>query len=306
MKPLNISPEANSLILRGSISARKNHAMIDPSIPGSNGYGPNYSTLQALQPHAQKQLIRKVLELPRYIRYLADPIKAAEGLISIMETHVKSVTGLKNTITLETDGTNVGYSPGMIRVVTKSTREESQITQELVDIKGKPFQTTFSEWIEMALMSPELQRPGIIAMNPDVPDDYTMGFYAMTEAFIEPDDAGRCVQCWVVVNMFPKTSGTNEGKYDNSAGAELVQLSIDFEGFAINNLGTALLGQAILDSLSAKSIGLNALPSLPQSNFLTKYPATAGVSPDVAAIVSTGYAANVIQTALDANAALKI
>ena len=98
-----------------------------------------------------------------------------------------------------------------------------------------------------------------------------------------PDPLHKKVdKAWVTTNMFPLSNGDITAKRDLTASQEMLTLDIEFSGISQTGLGVNQFAQSILNSINIT----NADPFM-KSSFINR------VSPDVAAVNTSGYAQGV-------------
>ena len=252
--------------------------MLNLAYGGQHGYAPNLSQYINSASYVRRNLIALLMEAPRGFAYFPDPAGAVATLKNLIETHPKSIDGLRRDLSAQFTDIAVGGAGELQEDLTKVTRERSQPSFSYVEKAGRPIQTFFEEWILMLGMDPDSGVPGVSTLLGARPTDLLPDMTTATVLFIEPDPTHQFVmKAWLVTNMFPRGTGEISGKRDLTAQMDVNEFSIEFTGIASSNLGVRAFAQALLSQINLA----NANPYLAPA-FIE------GVEADVAA-AAVGY-----------------
>lgn len=259
--------------------------MLDLKYGGQNGFAPNLAEWGSNQSYVRKPLVCILMEAPKGFQYLPDPAFWVGALKAMLETHAKTIDGFNNELTVEVAETAVSGGGEMQQDPIKVNRSRSKPTFTFVDKYGKPIQTFLREWMSNLIMDADSSVPNIATLAGARPNDLLADMYSFTALFFEPDPTHRHVQkAWLSTNMYPLSSGPDEGKRDLPQQGDTSELSIEFSALTQTGLGVRAMAQTVLNNINFANANPNMRPAFVQS-----------VSADVAASTARGYKAQAEQ-----------
>lgn len=234
--------------------------VVDPTIGGQMGFGPDlrYYTNNANQ--KQQNLIPILIEAPRAFQYLNDPEKRVAILRAMVEIHPRSIEGLDASMNVQVDGTPVSGDGQQQQEFVNVTREVSQPTFVWDEKYGRPFGLTLEDWVSQCMADPATKIANVVTLAGDRPTDMLPDQYAMTMLFIEPDPTMRSViKAFLCTNMFPQGKVADyTGRRDITQAFQLVQYSQQFTALTQTGPGVNLIAQSVLEGINVT----NANPNL--------------------------------------------
>lgn len=239
------------LNMENSIARGSSAPMLDPMYGGQMGYAPNYTEWVSNQQYIRQNAIPILLEAPTGFASLPNPEKWVGILRALIETHAIRITGLSNTLTVETADTPFDAAGGMQRDPTNVTVSQSNITMEWNEKYGMPVNRFFDAWIRHLIKDPYSKFATIntLAGNLRV-GDMLADRYSMTIALIEPDPTHtRVVKAALLTGMYPLSAGEVVMARDITAGGENVNYSIEFPAIVQYGLGVNRMCQTLLDNI---------------------------------------------------------
>lgn len=267
-------------IISGAYTRNLDRPMLDLKYGGQHGWSPNLSEWVSNAAYVSRPLITILLEAPRMFSVMPDSQKWIASLKALFEVHAKSVDGLTQTLSVDTDTHPVGGAGEVQTEVTNVTREKSSVKFSWTEKYGLPISTLLSYWIRYGMMDPETKFALLGTMNKSEVKDLLPDWYSATCLFIEPDPLHKkVVKSWLVTNMFPLSSGDLTSKRDLTSGQEILNLDIEFASLSQVGIGINKFAQSILDNINIT----RADP------FMSGIKAADKISADVSAQNSTGY-----------------
>lgn len=226
-------------------------AMIDISVGGQFGLGPDFTTWLSATPYVQQNLIVVSLSAPGYFSKLAGGDKLIAAWKNLIEVHCQQWEGFRAGIRHEYAESNFGATSERLQVATQSTQDRTEPRSTVRDKEGRPIQNLLEFHLRM-VMNPLTQTPGL-AYLPGIqeidllPDRITGSLLAF-----ELDKLQRNVnKAWLVVNVGPKGTGDIDGKRDLTGQLESNDLQLEWTGLAQSNTpGVKMLAQAFWDQVS--------------------------------------------------------
>lgn len=226
--------------------------------------------------YVREDIIPVLLNAPRGFNDLPSPELWIGALKVLIEEASKSIEGLNSTLTPEYGEVQFGGGGEIQHSITNMTRTPSEPTHVWDEKRGRFVQNFLEGWGTMLLMDPETKKPGVITLpgNENKDLDLSPSYRSATVIYIEPSaDMKTVVNCWLCLNMMPKSFGDNTGKRDLNSAKELLEHSIAFTCISDNSRGSFDIAQKILDDLRLTGINPNNRKALLD-----------GVSADVAAV----------------------
>lgn len=242
--------------------------MSDLTYGGQHGWASNLQEYLGNQAYVRKQLYCVVLEVPSFFRLMSDPDKWTQIFKSLMETQSRSIEGLKADITVDTDEHAVGGAGEMMQEPIDSKRARSEPSHTFVERIGMPIQNFISQWIDYGIINPDTK----VALASTLPgarvniNEWLAERYSATCLYFEADATfTKVTKAWICTNMYPKGTGSIEGKRDLTTGGEINTLTIEFTALSLSNtLGVKLFAQNILNQINITNANPNLRPSFVQ------------------------------------------
>ena len=269
-------------IISGAYTRDIDRPMLDLKYGGQQGWAPNLTEWVSNAAYVTRPLICILLEAPRMFSVMPDPQKWISSLKALFEVHARSIDGLTQTLTVDTDQHPVGGAGEQQEEIVNVTREKSSPKFSWNEKYGMPITTFLSYWIRYGMMDPETKFALLSTLNKSEVKDLLPDWYTATAIFIEPDPLHKKVtKAWLCTNMFPKTSGEIVAKRDLTASQEILTIDVEFSAISQVGLGVNKFAQQILDNINIQKADPFMRPS-----HINK------VSADVDAANTTGYKNN--------------
>lgn len=269
-------------IISGAYTRDIDRPMLDLKYGGQQGWAPNLTEWASNAAYVTRPLICILLEAPRMFSVMPDPQKWISSLKALFEVHARSIDGLTQTLTVDTDQHPVGGAGEQQEEIVNVTREKSSPKISWNEKFGMPITTFLSYWIRYGMMDPETKFALLSTLNKSEVKDLLPDWYTATAIFIEPDPLHKKVtKSWLCTNMFPKTSGEIVAKRDLTASQEILTIDVEFSAISQVGLGVNKFAQQILDNINIQKADPFMRPS-----YINK------VSADVDAANTTGYKNN--------------
>lgn len=226
-----------------------NHPMADIRRGGQFGWHQDMEGIVNSTPHVSNNLIVRVLASPKGFNDLPNSEVWHGAWKALFELHPKTVTGLLKTLVPTWSDTEFGGSGEMIEVPTGMKRDKSEVQFSLNEKFGLPFTHMLEQYHRMFIMDEETKHPGIAMIKDDIPDGL-LDYYTWTMIFIEPDRYLQFSQrAWIIANMAPKVSATQESKRDKTGDQALLDIDITMSGVAQVGFAVDAVANAILTSM---------------------------------------------------------
>lgn len=269
-------------IISGAYTRDIDRPILDLKYGGQQGWAPNLTEWVSNAAYVTRPLICILLEAPRMFTVMPDPQKWISSLKALFEVHARSIDGLTQTLTVDTDQHPVGGAGEQQEEIVNVTREKSSPKFSWNEKYGMPITTFLSYWIRYGMMDPETKFALLSTLNKSEVKDMLPDWYTATAIFIEPDPLHKKVtKAWLCTNMFPKTSGEIVAKRDLTASQEILTIDVEFSAISQVGLGVNKFAQQILDNINIQKADPFMRPS-----HINK------VSADVDAANTTGYKNN--------------
>ena len=269
-------------IISGAYKRDIDRPILDLKYGGQQGWAPNLTEWVSNAAYVTRPLICILLEAPRMFTVMPDPQKWISSLKALFEVHARSIDGLTQTLTVDTDQHPVGGAGEQQEEIVNVTREKSSPKFSWNEKYGMPITTFLSYWIRYGMMDPETKFALLSTLNKSEVKDLLPDWYTATAIFIEPDPLHKKVtKAWLCTNMFPKTSGEIVAKRDLTASQEILTIDVEFSAISQVGLGVNKFAQQILDNINIQKADPFMRPS-----HINK------VSADIGAANTTGYKNN--------------
>lgn len=225
--------------------------VLNPVYGGQMGFGPDLREWVNNAAYVQRNLIPILVEAPRFFQFFDDPQLWVNVLRSMVELHPRSIEGLQDSLTVDTDSTPVGGAGEIQQEFTNVTRPRSEPVFVWDERYGRPYFNMFQYWITYGLMDPATKIANIGTLAGARPTDMLPDQYAMTMMFIEPDPLHRYVnKAWLCTNMFPTSTGDSTGKRDLTTALTLQSMNITFTALTQVGAGVNAVAQRFLDAIN--------------------------------------------------------
>ena len=244
-----------------SLGVSPNNNVANLARAGQLGTGARLTKLDGATPLVFNPTTVVVLSTPSFFDRWP---KLKEMLVSLVETHAKSISGIDVSYSLETEETPIGHDGQSMKVpkrVTRSTVDPSMTFQE---VTGNLVWNIFRKWI-FCMQNPDTNAsslPANISNSAEIPE-WVNSAYSMSIAVIQYDPTGladRIIDAAVITNMFPTATG--ELGLERSIGStKTMERSISFTGVLQHNENTRELGRRIAEMLALHKVNMEfALP----------------------------------------------
>lgn len=244
-------PRLTDTLMEGAYSRESRSPMTNLARGGMHGWAPNLAEFHANQAFVTRPLIPIVLEAPRLFTLFPGPEKWIASFKSMIELHSRQITGLKAGITNSFESHPVGGGGEEQEEIVDSKRERSTPTHQYVEKVGRPIQILHEYWSRYAGMDPETKVALAATLAGEEVTDLLADFTTATIMYIRPDVMHKNVDyAWICANMFPKSTGTIEGKRDLTSGQELLIHDIEYTSIAQVGNGVNAFAQQILDEIN--------------------------------------------------------
>lgn len=205
-------------------------------------------------PYVRKNLIVKVLEVPRGFNDLDEPQDWIAAYKSLIETHAKRVEGFQAQLTVDVVSTPFGGAGEEIESPSDVKRQRSSPSFTWVDKYGRPIATFWDQYIMELIGDPISKTPNVMTRAqmrnvklPDLLPDYIGG----TIIVFEPDPTFTLVdKAWLVTNFWPKSGAPVEGIRDLTSSGDMSEFSIEFANICQVGLGVNKLAQRLLNEMN--------------------------------------------------------
>lgn len=205
-------------------------------------------------PYVRKQLIAKVLEVPRGFDDMEDTNSWVVAYKALIELHAKSIEGFNSQLTVETVSTEFGGAGEELEAPSDVKRAKSSPSFSWVDKYGRPISTFWDNYILELIGDPITKVPNVMTRAqmrnkplPDMLPDYIGG----TVIFFEPDPTMTMVdKAWLVTNFWPKSGAPIEARREMAAAGDMLEFSIEFSAISQVGFGVNALAQRLLDEMN--------------------------------------------------------
>ena len=278
-------------LISGAYNLNNERPVLNLTHGGQQGWAPNLTEWVSNQAYVSRPLICIVLEVPKFMTILPNSTQWISSFKSLFETHARTIDGLNETLTVDTDEHPIGGAGEMQEEITDVKRERSVPRFTFIEKYGRPIQSLHDFWIRYGGMDPNTKFSLLGTLGNGQVTDWLADWYTASMLFFEPDPIHKKInKAWVVSNMFPKGTGDITSKRDLTTGQEILTLDIEYTAISQVGYGVKQFAQQILDNINITNADPYMMPS-----FITN------VSSDVDAASTTGYKAwtqNVAQSAV--------
>lgn len=241
---------SDALLSGQAYSRGRMPAMLDPKYGGQNGWAPNLEQWVSTTHYVRKNMNCALIRAPKFFQYMPEPDFWISTLKSMVETHAKTIEGLKSTLSVDWAETNVGGANEVFQDIANVTRERSIPIFGWIDLAGRPFQNFLKDWILYGMMDPETKAPMYTTISGVQPKDQLNDMFTADMLFWEPDPTyTKAAKAWLCTNMMPKTAGDEEGKRDLTQAGDLLELNIEFSALSQTGAGPLALAQQVMDRI---------------------------------------------------------
>ena len=151
---------ANAFMTGEAQSRGRLTPQLDPRFGGQNGWAMNLDEWPSTTHYMRPNVVCKLLRAPLGFAYL-DSKRYNAALAALFETHMQTWDGLNSTLTVETEETPVGHAGEVFQDVTKVSRARTELSSEVFDLYGRPFQNLLEDWILYLIGDPDTGIPAL-------------------------------------------------------------------------------------------------------------------------------------------------
>lgn len=245
-------------IITSAYASSSKGSVLDLRHGGQHGWAPNLTEWISNQAYVSKPVVGIVLEWPKMFTAFDNPKMWTDSFRAMMEIHSRSIDGLNQTLTVDTDEHQIGGAGEVQEEVINVTRARSNPKHTIVEKYGRPVQRLLDIWIRYGLMDPETKFALLnkrITNEGSKATDLLADWYTATMLYFQPDPLHRYIdKAWIITNMFPKGTGDITSKRDLTSGQELITLDVEFTGIQQVGSGVDAFAQQILDAMVDKTI----------------------------------------------------
>ena len=240
---------------------RDTRPSLDQSVGMLHGYQPNYGSYVSNTGYTPRNIIPILLEAPRGFAFLPDSSKAVATLKNLMESQAKTISGLRTGYEVSFSERQVSSAGHMMSDPSNVTEAISQVSYTWDERYGKAIQAFWKHYVRNLIADPTTNQPGVMniwqgavggnGVIQHEPTEQLADFFSFTMLFIEPDPLRRYVfDAWLINNMIPHGTGIHESGYDVAADFAVPEVSIEFTGMPVQNMGVTQLAQDILTQIN--------------------------------------------------------
>jgi len=261
---------------------------------GQNGAMHDPQSLSSTQGYVPQKLIAVLIAAPKAYSFL-DPETAEQytaTLKNLVEVLPLEITGLDSTVTYEFGEVKAGHSGEVVEHIIGAQRARSTPSFRWAEGINRSIGKFFGETGRLLLQDEVSGVAGIVA-EPGFKAGYTLlqEDRSFSVLFIEPDSSQKgVVDAWFCTNMMQKTGGDVIGKREVGGTAEVGEITIETTAYTmVGNVVNAMAGAYLskLDLSGLRPLDLTAFVKQNDSETSTD---EVGISPDVAAVATAGYA----------------
>lgn len=246
-----------------SLGVSPNVRVANAARSGQLGTGIRLTKLDGASPLVLNPAIGIVLSTPS----IFDPYpKWKEMLVSLIETHAKSITGIDIGYAVESQDTITMNDGQSLKVPTKVTRNTVSPSMTFPEYTGNLVWNVMRRWI-YGMQNPDTNASDMPANISDVGQipEWLVSAYSMSMLFIQPDPTGipgRIVDASIIVNMFPTETG-DFGIERTIGTSKTMERTIPFTGVLQHNDNTRELGVRVAEMLQLHKNNMNfAVPGV--------------------------------------------
>ena len=219
---------------------------------GMNGYAVPWQAWVHNAMYTSRPMLTFLLQAPIGFKLLPNSQQYISTLRSLVETIRHRVEGIQLRLDVNTStDQKVGRAGQVFEVFLNTTVTESNVSMSWWERPGTPIFNFFQFWVRTLMADPETGYAAISTYSGTQAYDGLPDMYTMSMLFVEPDMTHRtCVKAAIGLNMFPKSTGDNEMRYDADNVSSVQEVTIDFTGFYHITTGVKALGQKFLNSIS--------------------------------------------------------
>lgn len=234
---------------------------INLSQAGTVQFAPDLANIASNTPYVRRNVVPFLIEAPRFFQFTSNPELAVRCLKALIENHTRTIDGLNQQITVETDDALYGGSGERIQVATNVTRATSSPSHGMWELQGRAITRFVKWWITYGIGDENTKVPLVVADGQVEAADYDQTFYGATILYVEPDPTFTdVVSAWLCTNMFPTATPTWEGSKDASILGQKLDITLEFTAATDVSMGTLLFARSLLQSLNVGGLNPNENP----------------------------------------------
>lgn len=204
--------------------------------------------------YVSQNIIAKVLTTPDAYNYIPQGKHWRDIAVSLIEEHAKTITGFNNTVTVDTDSSDIGATGEQQESIKKTNKAKTTLTFEIPEKFHKTVSKFLSLNIFYTMKDYVTERPlasDYISSLDEIGGGWTPNMYSFSIIFIEPDVTRLgVVDAWLAVQFFFKGSGDRTAKKNLSNGGETVTLNIETAGIYMSTDRVFELAEKILPKIA--------------------------------------------------------
>lgn len=229
---------------------------------GNFGYAPKIPRFIDNAAYVQQQLVCNVISTPRFIDYIPGA-GDMHGLIrSLMEDHTREITGFTEVQTNNFIESSIGAGGKQQHDFAGATRTFPEPNHLIPEKYGFMVNGIFDFWSRWGLGDSDTQIP-LVSTVDNPPPDLLPDMRSMTCLYYEPDPVFQNpVKAWLVVNMMPRSTGTNEARRNKDDTPGETTHSIAFTGTPISNYEVMQLAKKMMANIRGANPYFEQLPSV--------------------------------------------
>ena len=255
--------EAKSIFQPQGHILGKGTAVIDLTQTVTNGSVPSPSQWGSWNYYTKLKMHAVLLQAPKGLRYVPNGDDLARQLKSMIEVHVREITGVNTGTEVESTDIIVGNNQAMTMAVpTKVNMGRSTPNFVYNEFMGKPIMSLHRIWQEDLIMDPGTNHPGLIrydayqaAGSPPI----TVADYTAVVLFVEPNkELTGVVDYALCANMYP---GNLESTMTKAMGQpnETQELTIEYQAITLRNNFVRNMALQYIQSINRDGFSMTGL-----------------------------------------------
>lgn len=230
----------------------------------TGGLMTDYPSYVSATPYVTRNLICKVMALPRGFGFMPESAAWYEAGKAFFELHPKSIDIGNTKLTVESVETPYGGSGMKLEAPSNVTQGVPEPSFVHIEREGRPFTKFLVGWVTYLIMDPVTKIPRIVTLpaNKGRIPDLLPDFIGATCLFFEPNSSFTTVEkAWLITNMYPKETPDEIGKMDRTTAGEMLEFTTPFTGLTQMSYGVKLLAQQFLDEMVRNGANPNTRPA---------------------------------------------
>lgn len=219
---------------------------------GQMGYAPDLTTWVANAPHVARNVVLIMLEPPRFMLNLPDKEIVIGSCREFFENMPHTVTGLTNTLNIETDSVPFGRDGNIQEFYTNVKYTNVQLQMTMHERYNRGIWRFLHMWVRMSMMDPQTGIPAAMTIPGMQLEDGLPDQWSATLLAFEQDHNGVDVtQAWLLTNVAPKDTIENISQRNMTGqGYQKQELQLGFTSIVQRGPGVDHLAKTILNRMS--------------------------------------------------------